>query len=124
MAPGGPWFKAEDVCKAIGIPLSSADWMPPEWASKVTGEDGRKTRAVNALGLLALSLKAESESTAPPLESVRLLYPQYEGIPKLESHQIRAARALMEALANAYPQKPRVSRKKTQQISEGCPNQP
>lgn len=124
-APDGPWFNAGEVCKALGIPLSSSSWMPPEWACKVVGMSGRKVQAVNALGLFALCNKAARGSNPDAYYQTVFLRPDQEDYTPLQFHQIRAAQALIGALMSTYPQKPRgTASKKTQQISEGVSDKP
>lgn len=122
---GGPWFNAVEVCKVLDIPLSSSSWMPPEWARKIEGKDGRKVQAVNPLGIFALCKKAGSGRSVPVENRVTFTNFDDENHTPLQRHQIRAARDLLNALAASYPQKPRgTSRKKPQPISEPVPNEP
>ena len=108
-APDGPWFTAEEVCKVLGLPLSSSNWMPTEIARKVENMDGRKVQAINALGIFALCSKVERRSSNPAPNMVNFLQANDEDHTALQRHQIRAARALINALLVAYPQKPQGS---------------
>lgn len=143
-----PWFIAADVCAAIGMPPARVTGVPKHARKKAATEDGKMVHLVNSEGLLYLLAWARNNASSSPRPSVRMSR-VYDA--RSETHvdpfasrlvEVGAAIAI-EGTLRLYPQKvrtkpptgvpilvesPRGSREdyrnKTEQISEGCPNQP